>query len=237
MHEVLSYWPEPQFSDEQVAHRLSTWQGRASAHLGLLFRDHHVLRLAFQNKHHIGGGLWRSNQPSPKQLRLWRDRRGVRTVINLRGVSDKGFHVLEREACERLGLKLITIRAFSRDVPQEGMPRIVRSLFQTIAYPAVMHCKSGADRVGLMSVLYKHFRFGVPIRDALEQLSWRYGHVSSGKTGILDAYFAAYLREGARRGLDLVTWSERCFNAKQFKADYRAGKAATFLTDTVLRRE
>ena len=27
-------------------------------------------------------------------------------------------------------------------------------MFETIEYPAVMHCKSGADRAGIMAALY-----------------------------------------------------------------------------------
>ena len=30
----------------------------------------------------------------------------------------------------------------------------------------LMHCKSGADRAGLMSVLYRHLHEGVPIEEA-----------------------------------------------------------------------
>jgi len=51
--------------------------------------------------------------------------------------------------------------------------RMVSNLFGTLEYPILMHCKSGADRVGLMSALYLHTRHGVPISEARRQLSLR----------------------------------------------------------------
>ena len=37
-----------------------------------------------------------------------------------------------------------------------------RELFRTIEYPVLIHCKSGADRAGMMAVLYRHFHLGEP---------------------------------------------------------------------------
>ncbi len=236
MHRVLSYWPEPDISDDVVAERLSTPVKRFSAHLGLLFNDHHILRVGFQNKHQIDELMWRSNQPSPAQLRRWA-KRGVRTVINLRGLSTKSFHLLERDACASLGLDLVTLRVNSRDAPWPAVPRTIRDMFNSIEYPALMHCKSGADRAGLMGVFYRHFRLGDPISKAMEQLDGKYLHVKTGKTGILDAYFQHYVDTGGRRGLDFVTWSETGFDPVAFKENYKPSALGSFFVDQILRRE
>ena len=236
MHRVMSYRPEPQVSDEDVRARLATPQDRRRAYRDLLFGDHHLLRLMFQNAHDIGGGMWRSNQPGPGQLERWAER-GIKTVINLRGVSDAGFHLLQRDACERLGMELITLRMFSRDVPEGPTPRIVKEMFDAIAYPALMHCKSGSDRAGLMAVLYRHFRMGESFSVAKEQLGWKYLHAPIGKTGILDAYVDAYIEQGEKKGIDYLTWSETMFDPKGFKEAYRSGALGDFLVDSVLHRE
>ena len=94
MHRVMSYRPEPEVSDEEVRARLASPRDRRRAYRELLFRDHHLLRLIFQNAHEIGGGMWRSNQPGPGQLERWAER-GIKTVINLRGVSPAGFHIVK----------------------------------------------------------------------------------------------------------------------------------------------
>ncbi len=235
-HRVLSFFPEPEVTDAAVAARLATPMMRLNAQLGLLFGDHHILRVAFQNAHAIDDHMWRSNQPSPAQLRRWAAR-GVKTVINLRGLSTKSFHLLERDACARLGLDLVTLRVNSRHTPWPVVPRMIRDMFDSIRYPALMHCKSGADRAGLMGVFYRHFRLGEPVSQALEQLSPKYLHVRSGKTGILDAYFEAYLREGEPQGLSLIEWSEGGFDPKAFKAAYRPNALGSFFVDAILRRE
>lgn len=236
MHRILSYRPQAEVSDEVVRAKLATRWDRVRTYAAFLFADHHLLRLMYQNAHEIGGGLYRSNQPGPGHLRRWAER-GVKTVINLRGVSPASYHVLQRDACERLGMELVTLRMFSRDAPDTGTPRIVKAMFDEIEYPALIHCKSGSDRAGLMGVLYRHFRFGEPFSVAREQLGLKYLHMPIGKTGILDAYVDAYIEEGESRGIDLVTWSETMFDPVAFKAAYRSGALGDFLVDRVLQRE
>jgi protein tyrosine/serine phosphatase len=111
---------------------------------------------------------------------------GIKTIINLRGGFDASFYALEKDACERLGLTLVDFTVTSREVPSRARVLGAKEMFETIEYPALMHCKSGADRAGIMSVLYSHFRLGQPIREAMKQLSLRYLHVKAGKTGVLD---------------------------------------------------
>ncbi len=70
------------------------------------------------NAHWLGPDLVRTNQPSPRQLAYWKSQ-GVRTVINLRGSErDEAWFALEKDACARLGLTLISAPLNSRDPPQ-----------------------------------------------------------------------------------------------------------------------
>lgn len=216
---------------------LSTTSGRLRTQLDYLWTDHAYLRLGFQNAHWISPEMARCNQPWPFQLAGWK-RRGVKTVINLRGGLGKSFYALEQDACERLGLTMLTFDVNSREVPKRETVLAARELFETIAYPAVMHCKSGADRAGMMSVLYAHFRLGQPIRQAMSQLSGRYLHVKAGKTGVIDYGFERYLAEGEPAGLSYVDWVQtEAYDPKKLKADFHAQWWATVLTDKVLRRE
>ena len=135
---------------------------RRKARRELIWGDHGFLRVAFQNLHQIGGGMIRANQPSPAQLKTYAGQ-GIKTILNLRGPSPKGYYLLEKEACEALGLTLIDYRVFSRDTPKKQAIHDLKKIFETLEYPAVMHCKSGADRTGLAGVLYKHFHMGLPM--------------------------------------------------------------------------
>ncbi|HWA62649.1 MAG TPA: protein tyrosine phosphatase [Caulobacteraceae bacterium] len=216
---------------------LSTPKGRLATWLDYLWNDHAYLRLGFSNAHWISDELVRANQPWPHQLKAWKAR-GVRTVINLRGGFDASFHALEKAACERYGLTLRDFTITSREVPSRERVLGAKALFQDIEYPALMHCKSGADRAGIMSVFYLHFRQGLPIREALSQLSLRYLHMKAGLTGVLDYVFERYLAEGEPAGLSFLEWVESpLYDPAGMKAEFRANWWGTVLTEKVFRRE
>ena len=211
--------------------------GRARAYADYLWNDHAYLRLGFSNAHWISEELVRANQPWPHQIADWKAR-GIKTIVNLRGGFDASFHALEKDACERLGLSFVNFTITSREVPSRERVLGAKSLFETLAYPALMHCKSGADRAGIMSVLYLHFRKGLPIRQALDQLSFRYLHIRHGKTGVLDYTFARYLTEGEPAGMSFTEWIESpLYDPAAMKAEFRTNMWGNALVDGVLRRE
>ena len=205
--------------------------------------DHGVLRIFYDNTHEISAGkMWRTYQPSPAHLKKWKDR-GVKTVINLRGDHPSGFFFLEEDTCARLGLRMINFKVYSREAPSKEILHGARQLFEEIEYPAIMHCKSGADRAGMMSVLYKFFHEGAPLDQALEQLSFKYGHVKQGKTGVIDYAFEKYLAHASENGKsltsveDFFTWVDADYDHAAIKKEFRGTGWGNFLTDWVLRRE
>ena len=216
---------------------LSTPEGRKHALRDYMWNDHAFLRLRFQNAHWISEELVRTNQPSPEQLAGWKAR-GIKTIINLRGGFDGSFHVLEKAACEELGLTLVDFTITSREVPSRARVLGARDLFESIEYPALMHCKSGADRAGIMSVFYMHFRKGKTIREALDQLHLRYLHMKAGKTGVLDYTFERYLAEGEPAGLSFIEWVESpAYDPDAIKADFRSQWWGNLFTERLLKRE
>jgi protein tyrosine/serine phosphatase len=221
----------------QAGFDLDTPLGRTKAYLDYLWNDHAYLRLGFSNAHWISDELVRANQPWPHQIAEWKAR-GIRTIINLRGGFDASFHALEKDACQRLGMNLVDFTITSREVPSRERVLGAKRLFETLEYPALMHCKSGADRAGIMSVLYMHFRQGKTIREALEQLSFRYLHIRHGKTGVLDYTFARYLTEGEPAGMSFLEWVESpMYDPAGIKADFRTNMWGNLLTESVLKRE
>jgi len=216
---------------------LSTPRGRLRTTADHLWNDHAYLRLAFSNAHWISDELVRTNQPWPFQLKAWKDR-GIKTIINLRGGFETSFRAMEVDACKRLGLELVDFVIASRDVPTAEKVLGARDLFETVRYPALMHCKSGADRAGIMAVFYKHFRQGQSIREALSQLSPRYLHMKAGLTGVLDYIFERYLTEGEPAGQSFVEWVQSpAYDPVAIKADFKAAWWGTTLNEKLLRRE
>jgi protein tyrosine/serine phosphatase len=221
----------------QPAFDLTSRLGRLKTYLHYLWNDHAYLRVGFQNAHWITPELVRTNQPWPFQLAWWKAR-GIKTIVNLRGGFDGSFYALEKDACARLGLTLVDFVVTSREVPSRARVLGAKALFDTIEYPALLHCKSGADRAGIMSVLYAHFRLGLPIREAMKELSPRYLHMSAGKTGVLDYTFERYLAEGEPAGQSFLDWvSSPAYDPARIKADFRAKWWGSLLTERLLRRE
>ena len=216
---------------------LTTPPGRRRAVLDYLWEDHAYLRLGFTNAHWISDELVRTNQPWPFQLKGWAER-GIKTVINLRGGKQTSFRALEVDACRQYGLEMVDFVVASRDIPTREQVLGARTLFETVRYPALMHCKSGADRAGLMAVLYKHFRRGETVAQAASQLSLKYLHVRAGLTGVLDYWVDRYLVQGEPAGLSLEEWvSSPAYDPAAMKADFRAKWWGTLLTERLLRRE
>ena len=215
---------------------LTTRRERMRAWANMFFADHGFIRLFYLNLHRITERAWRSAQPAPYQIRRIA-RKGVRTVINLRGGQDYGSLPLEVEACEAEGLHFENFVLRSRGMPSVHDIRAARELFQRIEYPVLFHCKSGADRAGMMSALYLALHEGRPVAEARKQLSLKYGHIAQGKTGVLDAFFDAYEADQPDAQMDLLEWAETRYDQEALTAAFKAGRFGTFLTETLLRRE
>jgi protein tyrosine/serine phosphatase len=210
--------------------------GRVRAWANMLLVDHGVFRLAYLNKHRVTDRLWRSAQPAPYQLAQLKAE-GVRTVVNLRGGREHGSWQLQKDACDRLGLTLVDFVVRSRGAPDRETILGAKRFFDTVEYPAVLHCKSGADRAGFVAALYLIVHEGRPVAEALRQLSMRYGHFRFAKTGILDAFFERYLIEGELNGMPFLTWVEKVYDPEALERDFRPSFWSDIVVDRIMRRE
>jgi len=201
----------------------------------LMAKDHGVLRLWWHNLHQIDIDMWRSNQPTPRRIEQ-AAQLGIRTIINLRGPRSDGGWRLEAEACGRHGLKLVDFTTRSRAAPDKQMLYDTKSLFDTIEGPALLHCKSGADRAGLMSALYLLMKKNRPVAEASRQLSLRYLHVKQAKTGLLDAFLAAYAPYEAER-MAFFDWVKDIYDPEKLQAEFLSSSWADRLIDQLLKRE
>ncbi len=215
---------------------LQTADGRRRAWVDSLLVDHAVFRALWTNLAPvIPGKLYRSNHPTPATLAAASRRLGLKALVNLRGPRFCGSDALSREAARRLGLTHIDMAFESRGAPHRD--RILRfaDIYRTLPTPALLHCKSGADRAGLASGLAVMFEGG-GTADALKQLSWRFGHWKTSRTGILDAFFIRYAIDAEGR-LPFLDWVRTEYDEAALKQDFVAHGLSSFMTDRVLRRE
>ena len=98
-----------------------------------------------------------------------------------------------------------------------------------------MHCKSGADRAGLMSALYLILHKNTPVDEAKKQLSFKYLHLKYAKTGILDAFFDTYLKEDKKQGF--LNWVKNDYDPEKLKLSFKVKKISEVLSTYILRRE
>lgn len=210
---------------------------RLRAWVNMIFVDHAFFRMVYLNRHRLGPDAWRAAQPLPYQITAMA-RRGLKSVITLRGGQSFGSYPLEVEACAKAGLHFETFEVRSRALPLREDFVAADTLFRRLEYPVLFHCKSGADRAGMMSALFLILRHGVSVREAMGQLSLRYGHIKKGKTGILDAFFDAYLADQPDEAMPLLEWTQSdSYDPGAITAAFKAGTIGSLLSDTVLRRE
>jgi protein tyrosine phosphatase (PTP) superfamily phosphohydrolase (DUF442 family) len=209
---------------------------RIAAWLNMIFVDHGVFRLFYLNRHSVDGRLFRAAQPWPHQIARFA-REGGRSLVYLRGGKEHGSWPLEREAAEAHGLEIAEFLARSRGAPERDSLLKARDLFASLQYPALIHCKSGADRAGFVAALYVVTHLKRPADEALRQLHWRFGHFRWSKTGILDRFFETYRDEGERRGIAFDDWVRDHYDPERLEREFRPGFWSNVLVDRLLRRE
>jgi len=197
--------------------------------------DHGIFRFKWRSLHKISENTYRSNQPFPWQILADKNKRGVKTIINLRGIRNCSSFFLEKETCEKHNIKLINFPVTSRAAPKAETILAAKKLFNEIEYPIIMHCKSGADRAGLMSALYLILHKNVSVIEAKKQLSFKYLHIKHAKTGILDAFFDNYIKENKNK--DFLDWVKNDYNPEKLKLSFKVKKLSEILSTYILRRE
>ncbi len=127
----------------------------------------------------------------------------LRTVINLRGANETSpWYQDEMRESERLGLKHFDFGlSANQEVSDEEIDRILETIRQA-PKPVLIHCKSGADRTGLISALYLYREEQKSAESAAGELTIWGGHFPYlfwRKTGAMDVSFERYVRGHAQR--------------------------------------
>ncbi|CAH2601625.1 Protein tyrosine phosphatase [Rhodovastum atsumiense] len=201
-----------------------------------LLADHAVFRAVWDNfAEVIPGKLYRSSHPTPGRLARLVRRYGIRTLINLRGEKPNGSNTLSLAAAQRLGLTHLFLPFESRGAPHRDRILRFHEIYRSMTPPALIHCKSGADRAGLAAGLAVLFEGG-SAEAALRQLSWRHGHISHSPTGILDAFFRLYAATGEGR-MPFLDWVRDEYDEAALRASFASRGFSRFLNDHLLRRE
>jgi protein tyrosine/serine phosphatase len=222
--------------DERAPDWLKGRANKALDYFDLFWMDHHVFRAIYANRHEIAPGIWRSAQPSPGQI-AYLARNGIKTIVNLRGVRNCGSYRLEAEACRRHGVRLVNFQLQSRMAPSASVILKARELFDEIEYPALFHCKSGADRAGIMSAFLLYIKEGRPLKEAMGQLSLRFGHFKKSDTGVLDYFFERYMVDSSAEPMTFFEWLETRYDPTEVHQEFHSSGWANLIVNRALQRE
>jgi protein tyrosine/serine phosphatase len=125
----------------------------------------------------VPGQFYRSAQLTSDELAKRIDRYAIKTVINLRGVRTlPDWYQGERHLTELRGVRLIDFPMSASKVLQPERALALVNLMKNAPKPILVHCFSGADRTGLVSVIYVSQVAGIDEETAERQLSPYYGH-------------------------------------------------------------
>ncbi|MBB5722651.1 protein tyrosine/serine phosphatase [Loktanella ponticola] len=206
-------------------YEIVTPQGRARARRQLDWQDHDILRRRWHNFEEVATGVYRSNQPSATRFQAYADL-GIKTILNLRGPLQEPFFLFEQEACDAIGLKIVSIGLSARKAPRQERLLMLVDAFETMEKPFLIHCKSGADRTGLASALYLLLYSDADDDTLRAQLSFRYLHIRKSSTGILDFFLETYLARRQHSPIGLRDWIVAEYDRDRMMADYQAMKAS-----------
>ena len=208
---------------------------RRAANIDMMLFDHGLLRRAWPNLHEVGQGVWRGSQPDPAQVRRLA-RRGFRSILNLRGATEWGSYLLEREACLAAGVALVDFK-MSCGLPSPAQILRLDRIFAEAERPLLIHCKSGADRAGFVAALYLLLRTEASVARARDQLSWRFLHAKTRRTALLHAFLARYEADGGPEAMPFRAWVERRYDPDAIAPRPPAGAPVVVGIERILGRE
>jgi len=142
----------------------------------------------------VPGELYRSAQLSESELYAAVNRFGLKTILNLRAACPwEPWYQEETRVVKALGLNRVDLNfsAYLPPAPQE-MQKLWNAL-ETAPRPILIHCRRGADRTGLTSVITMlHRDDSQPVELSRQHLSVRAGHAFIGRVEamgeVLDTY-------------------------------------------------
>jgi protein tyrosine/serine phosphatase len=154
------------------------------------------------NLHAVSEGvLYRSAQLSKTETRWAVREYAIKSVLNLRGAhAGQSWYDDEIEAAGELGLAHFDYPLSSKRLVTSQQIEEVLDIVRKAPKPLLIHCKSGADRTGLVAALYRFAETGASAAQADRELSLVYGHFPylTSRSVAMDDSFWAFVHGTAR---------------------------------------
>ena len=142
------------------------------------------------------GVLYRSAQLGDQDLQAYARRYGIKSVLNLRGAHPgEAWYDGEMDAVHQLALVHYDYPLSAKRFVTSGEIAELLDIVRRAPKPLLVHCRSGADRSGLLAALYRYAVDGDSAAQADAQLSLVFGHFPylTSRSGAMDDSFWAYV--------------------------------------------
>ena len=136
----------------------------------------------------LPGELYRSAQPSGKDVKKYAQQFGIKTILNLRDEDQGGWYHDEKNATDESNIKLIDFPLSSSKVLSQERAEQLAQIMRDAPKPLLIHCEHGANRTGLASAIYVGAVAKKTEQAAEFQLSPYYGHVPIRGVGRYEMY-------------------------------------------------
>ncbi len=154
------------------------------------------------NLHAVSEGiLYRSAQLNKNETEWAVREYGIKSVLNLRGAHQgQPWYDDEIAASGELGLVHYDYPLSAKRLVTSHQIAELLDIVRGAPKPLLIHCKSGADRSGLVAALYRFAETGASAADADRELSLIYGHFPylTSRSGAMDDSFWAFVAGAAR---------------------------------------
>jgi protein tyrosine/serine phosphatase len=127
----------------------------------------------------VTGEAYRSAQPSADEIRIYRDKYHIASIINLRGrYPGQRWYDAEVQTAKDLGIRHIDFGMSARTELTQAQALALIALMKSVPKPVLIHCKAGSDRSGLAAALYLAAIAKAGEKQSDAQLSIRFGHIA-----------------------------------------------------------
>ena len=117
----------------------------------------------------LNEGFYRGAEPDAKQIREL-SKMGIKTILNLKSLT-KAELANYAQIAEANGMRYINI-PLNPFYIKKSYPHIMEVLKAgSKENPTYIHCTFGKDRTGFVSALVNYFQNGVPMKEAIEDMT------------------------------------------------------------------
>lgn len=142
------------------------------------------------------GEAYRSAQLDRDEWIHYIKKYNIKSIVNLRGAQPGAkWYEEELSICKELKLAHYDVPLDAHCEPSPEEMNQLLKVFKEAPRPVLFHCKSGADRSGFASAIWKLIVDKAPPSEAKKQLSFKFFHLPFGPAKAMDRAFDKFVKE------------------------------------------